>query len=132
MSASSQHADRTDVPTVERSLDELLGDAVVYEAGHAPPAPEVAATFDPSGDDSLSRGVDKREGRVSPVCWAAAVVWGLPGGIGGWWLLRETHPRTARRLLFIGIISFVILGATVIAMVVAQRALNPSYVFIRK
>ena len=132
MPDSSQNSDRTDAPTIEHSLDELLGDAVVYEAGQAPPAPEVAETLDPSGDDPLSQGADKPEGRVSPVFWAAAVVWSLPGGIGGWWLLRQTHPRTARRLLVIGIISFVILVATVTAMVVAQRTLNPSYVFIRK
>ena len=125
--------DETPAGGVEDSLDELLGDAVVYEAGQAPPASEAVASFESSlDDDSIARSFRVPEKPVSPVFWAAAIVWNLPGGIGGWWLLRRTHPRTARRLLLTGIIAFVVIGLIVVAMVVAQRRLNPSYVFIRK
>jgi hypothetical protein len=132
VSDPSQHAEETSTDAVEQLLDDLLGDAVVYEAGQAPPEREAAPTAD-SFDEVLSPSSPALvETRVSPVFWAAAVVWSLPGGLGGWWLLRKTHPRTARRLLVVGIVAFLITGAIVIAMIVAQHRLNPSYVFIRK
>ena len=132
MPDSFHRSEQTAAETVEQSLDELLGDAVVYEAGHEPPEPEAVATSDSFDDDLSSAAPRPREARVSPLFWAAAVVWNLPGGMGGWWLLRKTHPRTARKLLFTGVIALLVIGAIVIAMIVTQRRLNPDYVFIRK
>jgi hypothetical protein len=117
--------------TVSDPLDGLLGDAVVYDAGEAPPEAEQVASFDDVDVADAVAGAS-RESSVSPVFWAAAIVWNLPGGIGGWWLLRRTHPRTARRLLVLGIASCLVIVTVVTVVVKAQERLNPSYVFIRK
>jgi len=73
----------------------------------------------------------EREPKVSPVYWAAAVVWSLPGGVGGWLLLRKTHPRTARKLLLVGIASFVVIVA-VVAVAIANRNAWSSSTYITK
>jgi len=121
---------------LDDSLEALLGEAVVYAPGEAPPAPEVAPALDlPSdvpADRSKAAASMEREPRVSPVYWAAAVVWNLPGGLGGWWLLRKTHPRTARRLLLVGIVAFLVVAAVIAAVIVADRTMNPRYIYLTK
>jgi len=128
-------ADRDDIqPAVhlDDPIEALLDGAVVYAAGQAPPAPDVAPDLDLPTDLPAHHAREAFEARVSPVYWAAAVVWNLPGGLGGWWLLRKTHPRTARRLLLVGIVSFVIIAAVVVAVVLADRSMNPRYIYLSK
>jgi hypothetical protein len=110
-------------------LDELLGDPIVFEHGSPPPAPE--PVFVMAGDRPVSAASKPKPGpepRVSPLFWAAAIVWNLPGGVGGWWILRTTHPRTAQRVLLVGVASFVLLVLIVAALVMRQQTLYPSHI----
>jgi hypothetical protein len=126
------HSAAPSADVLEDSLAELLGDAVVYETGEAPPQAETVAVFEPTDVEVARPGYVAAESRVSPVFWAAAVVWNLPGGIGSWLLLRKTHPKTARRLLVLGIVSFAIIASVITAVVLTQRALNPSIIYLRR
>ena len=115
----------------ELELDELLGEVITYEPGTAPPPPE-EPVFVPAPDVSGMSGgrgskvTVEREPKVSPVYWAAAVVWSLPGGLGGWLLLRTTHPRTARKLLLVGIVSLVVIAAAVAAAIATRNGMSSS------
>ena len=131
MSDIDRLADQAPHALAEDPLDELLGDAVVIEAGDELPPEEVAPDL-ASLEELTARAMAVPEPRVSPVFWAAAVVWNVLGGVGGWVLLRRTHPRTARRLLVVGVVSFVVVAAVVTVAVLVQRAANPNYIFIRK
>lgn len=114
------------------ALDELLAAAVVYEHGENPPVPE--PVFVPVA--GMSAAVKPLavptapESRVSVLYWLAAVAWSLPGGIGGWLILRTTHPKTARSVLLVGVISFVMLVAIAIVFVPAYLERNPSHITI--
>ena len=116
---------------LEDPLEALLGDAVVYEHGEAP-APESVPVFDEPAERTAEVRSAAREPRVSPVFWAAAVVWNLPGGLGSWVLLHKTHPKTARRLLVLGIVSFVIIAGIIAAVIITDRALNPRYIYLTR
>jgi hypothetical protein len=117
--------------TLDDPLEALLDGAIVYAPGQAPPA-EVAPELDLPSDAPARPAPAAYEARVSPVFWAAAIVWNLPGGLGGWWLLRKTRPRTARRLLITGIVSFLVIAAVIAAVVIADRSMNPRYIYLAK
>jgi hypothetical protein len=126
--ATDPHAD-SESHASELELDELLGDAITYEPGTTPPPAEepAFAPFPETPGRSAGRGVETQaepEPKVSPLYWAAAVVWSLPGGVGGWLLLRTTHPKTARKLLLVGIVSFVVLAAVVAAAIASRNAME--------
>ena len=117
-----------DAESVADMLDDLLGEPVVYVGGTAPAEPTPYDGFE------MTPATGSREPRaepISPVYWAAAVVWGLLGGVGGWYLLRGSHPREARAVLRVGIISFAVLTMIVIGAIALQRMFNPSTVYIR-
>jgi len=118
------HADNP----VGDALDDLLGEAVVYEAGAKPIDPEPFREFEATG---ATAAVSRPEERISPLYWAAAVVWSLAGGIGGWYLLRASRPRQAKAVLIVGVVSFVVLVAVIAVALSLQRTFNPSDVYIK-
>ena len=132
MTDASEPKDVQPAEYLEDSLEELLGDAVVYAPGEAPPGPAAAPVLDLLTDRPAYPAVTAAESRISPVYWAAAVVWNLPGGLGGWWLLRKSHPRVARRLLLVGIVSFAVTAAVLIALVIADHSINPRDIYLAK
>jgi hypothetical protein len=131
VSDTDKTIDQPPLTPAEEALDELLGDAVIYTGEDDRPAEEVAPDLT-SLEELTAQAATAPEPRVSWLFWAAAVVWDLPGGLGGWLLLRRTHPRTARRLLVVGIVSFIVVAAAVTTALLVDRALNPSYIYIQK
>jgi hypothetical protein len=129
--SGDQARNHTVVPGVAvDELDELLGDPVVYAPGEAPPAE--APVFVHPGAQTQGLPASHAEPRVSPVFWAAAIVWNVFGGLGGWLILRKTHPRTARRLLAVGVVSLVVIGGLIAGAILAFRAANPSYIYLQR
>ena len=110
------------------ALDDLLGDAVVYEAGAKPIDSEPFRDFEPT--DAVTAAARPEE-RISPLYWAAAVVWSLVGGIGGWFLLRTSSPRQAKAVLVVGVVSFVVLVTVIGVALSLQHTFNPSDVYIK-
>jgi hypothetical protein len=116
-------------------LDDLLAGALVFAPGTPPPARQAATA--PTTAASSAR-VNRRptseasspESKVSPLFWAAAIVWSLPGGIGGWLILRKTHPRTARRVLLVGLVVFGLTVVALVAFAVVQRTIYPTHIVV--
>jgi hypothetical protein len=131
MSQSHDPPSVVPVGDVGDELDELLGDAVVFESGTPVPSVPVSRPLGELKPERPPQSVPRREPKVSVLFWAAAIVWSLLGGVGGWLILRQTHPKTARTVLIVGIVSFAVLAVVFVALMQWQRALYQSHVYLK-